>query len=120
MKILDVGQCGVDGPRMKSLLHAELGATVVDAKTAADAKKKLAEGGYDVVLVNRVLAADGSPGMDVIDEILKSENAPPVMLVSDREDAQQAAVAKGALRGFGKSVLEEQETLEVIRRAAKG
>jgi hypothetical protein len=58
--------------------------------------------------------------MDVIEHVVKLKDAPPVMLVSDLEDAQVAAVAKGALRGFGKSALEETETLELIKQAAGG
>jgi len=44
----------------------------------------------------------------------------PIMLVSDYEEAQDAAVASGALRGFGKSQLYEPQTIELIRRTARG
>ena len=44
----------------------------------------------------------------------------PVMLVSDLPEAQDAAVALGALRGFGKAQLHEPETLELIRCVTGG
>ena len=42
------------------------------------------------------------------------------MLVSDRPDAQDAAVALGAVRGFGKADLGVPETLEWVVRVASG
>ena len=39
----------------------------------------------------------------------------PVMLVSNYEDAQREAVAKGALPGFGKAALGQPHTLARLR-----
>jgi len=52
--------------------------------------------------VNRVLAADGSSGMKVIETLLGTGTKVPVMLVSDFTEAQDTAVSLGAVRGFGK------------------
>lgn len=119
MRILDVGQCGFDGPKITTLLQQRLGAKVDSAATADDARKKLADKTYDLVLVNRVFAADGSSGLDLIEEFVRDASPAPVMLVSDRKDAQAAAVAKGAVRGFGKAALDNVETFELIKNAAK-
>jgi DNA-binding response OmpR family regulator len=118
MRILDVGQCGFDGPRMADLLTKNLSAEVDQAATADEAKRQLASSQYDVVLVNRVLARDGSSGVDLIADLAKHGNTTPFMLVSDMEDAQQAAVAAGAVKGFGKAAIEEPATFEMIRAAA--
>jgi DNA-binding NarL/FixJ family response regulator len=118
-KILDVGQCGFDGPRIEGLLRSKLSAEVGRAGTAAEARKQLAAGRYDVVLVNRVLNGDGSSGVDLIAELAAGTDAPPLMLVSDREDAQEAAVAAGGVRGFGKAALDDPATYELIRSAAR-
>jgi hypothetical protein len=67
--ILDVGQCGFDGPRMAALWRDKLDATVDRVANGKDAAQSLKKGGYDVVLVNRVLAADGSSGLDVIADL---------------------------------------------------
>lgn len=120
MKILDVGQCGFDGPRIKSLLQKKVHASVEGADTLEEATERLKSGHYDVVLVNRVLAADGSSGLDLIQQLIEDGTSVPIMLVSDRADAQDAAVKLGALRGFGKADLGDPETFELIERAAAG
>jgi DNA-binding NarL/FixJ family response regulator len=118
MRILDVGQCGFDGPEIGGLFHKRLGAKVDSAATADDARKKLADKTYDLVLVNRVFAADGSSGLDLIEELVRDASPAPVMLVSDRKDAQATAVAKGAVPGFGKAALDDADTFELIKNAA--
>jgi DNA-binding response OmpR family regulator len=118
LRILDVGQCGFDGPEIEALLREQLSADVDGADTAADAKRRLAAGRYDVVLVNRVLNADGSSGLDLVAELAGSAGTPPVMLVSDLPDAQEAAVAAGAVPGFGKADLTDPATFDLIRWAA--
>ena len=118
MKILDVGQCGFDGPRMARLWHEALGATVECADTSDDAIEMVRRNDYDLVLVNRVLAGDESSGLDVIARLLELGLKTPVMLVSDHPEAQDAAVRLGAVRGFGKAHLGERSTLELVSRVA--
>jgi DNA-binding NtrC family response regulator len=118
MKILDVGQCGFDGPRMASLWQEALGAEVDCAETSDDAVEMVQGNEYDVVLVNRVMAADGSSGLEVVARLLEVGLESPVMLVSDLPEAQDAAVRLGAVRGFGKVHLGERSTLELVSRVA--
>jgi CheY-like chemotaxis protein len=117
--ILDVGQCGFDGPRMAKLWHEALGAKVHDCGTCEAAVQQVKKNKYDLVLVNRVLASDGSSGLDVIRELVKSGVSTPVMLVSDLQEAQEEAVALGAVRGFGKADLGEQSTLDLIAQTLR-
>ena len=49
IKILDVGQCGFDGPRMSRLLREKLDATVDRAATEEDATRRLTAGKYNLV-----------------------------------------------------------------------
>ena len=119
IRILDIGQCGVDGPAITQLLHEQLGAVIKSASTADQAKRELAAGKFDLVLVNRELAADGSSGVELVGDLVRAGMTVPVMLVSDRAEAQAEAVAAGAVRGFGKSKLFEAETIELIRRTAR-
>jgi DNA-binding response OmpR family regulator len=119
MRILDVGQCGVDGPEIAEMLHQRLGAKVDTAGTASDARRKLGENDYDLVLVNRIFASDGSSGVELMDELVREAAGTPVMLVSDRQDAQKQAVAKGAVQGFGKAELDDPKTFELIKCAAR-
>jgi DNA-binding NtrC family response regulator len=74
----------------------------------------LAEKKYDLVLVNRVFDAGGE-GLKFIESLKNAGEATPVMLVSDYADAQAAAVANGAVMGFGKSALGAAEVGERIR-----
>lgn len=120
LRILDVGQCGFDGPRMAEMLKTKLSAEVDQADTADRAKRQLASSKYDLVLVNRVLARDGSSGVDLIADLTGHGNTTPFMLVSDQDEAQEAAVAAGARRGFGKAGIEDAATFELIRSAAGG
>jgi hypothetical protein len=119
IKILDIGQCGFDGPAMSQLFQKTLHATVDNAPTADDAVRHLADQKYNLALVNRILAADGSSGIELIQSLMKSGCTTPLMLVSDLPEAQATAIAHGALRGFGKAELENPKTLELIRNAAR-
>lgn len=116
-RILDVGQCMVDGPRLERLLKESLGAHVDNAATKADSLAFAAKHTYDLVLVNRILNNDRSPGISVVEALVSAHPKLKVMLVSDLEEAQKEAVAKGALPGFGKSAMLDPATLEKISAA---
>jgi hypothetical protein len=68
------------------------------------------------VLINRVLDADGTSGMDILKSIRLNEawDTLPVMLVSNYPEWQQSAIAAGALPGFGKAELNRAETREKL------
>ena len=68
--------------------------------------------------IAKALAADGASGVELIHTLITSGCATPLMLVSDHTDAQNIAVTHGAIRGFGKAVLQQPETFELIRNAA--
>jgi CheY-like chemotaxis protein len=113
-RVLDVGNCGPDFAAISHMLTRRFGCEVLQADGAAEALAALRAGGVDLVLVNRKLDMDYSDGIDVIRQI-KSDPAAaatPVMLVTNYSDHQDAAVAIGALRGFGKLEFEKPETIE--------
>ncbi|MFO0964450.1 MAG: response regulator [Gemmataceae bacterium] len=108
-RILSVGQCGADHYGISAFLRSHLEVDVEAAHSANEAIQTLKRGGYDLVLVNRLLDRDGSRGLDLIrhmnaDPDLKRT---PVMLISNHENAQQEALAAGALRGFGKAEMDD-------------
>lgn len=113
-KVLSVGQCGIDGPAIRRMLESQLGVQVDSADDLSEARQKLQEGVYSLVLVNRELHSDGSSGIELISQIAPTTEA-PIMLVSDHDDAQQRAQQSGAVPGFGKAALNAQATLELIR-----
>jgi two-component system chemotaxis response regulator CheY len=118
-RILSLGQCAADEWTLARLLGGELSAEVVSASTFADAESRLRQGDIVLVLVNRILDRDGASGLDFIARI-KADPAlrhVPVMLVSNHADAQQQAVALGAVAGFGKAALGDPITVARLRDA---
>lgn len=115
-RVLSIGQCAADHSSISAVLERHFGATVVAADTAAEAEKLLAEP-FSLVLVNRILDADGSKGLDLIRRLKREPAAAdiPVMLVSNLDDAQAEAAAVGAVAGFGKAALGQPGMLERVR-----
>ncbi len=116
-RVLDVGQCGADHYTIGRLLKTRFAAEVVQAHGLRDAQTSLAREHFDLVLVNRKLDADHSDGLEIV-KAIKADAALaalPVMLVSNYADAQAAAVAAGAVPGFGKAELGRPETEPRLR-----
>jgi len=116
-RVLSVGQCSFDSASLERVFEQDYSAEVDSVDSARDALSRMASETYDLVLVNRRLDMDGSSGVALLEKLQAQAPSVPVMLVSDKEDAQAEAVAKGALPGFGKSALRSAETAEKIRVA---
>jgi CheY-like chemotaxis protein len=116
-RVLSVGQCFADHSGITRVLRGAFGAEVIAADSTREALDKLREDSFALVLVNRVLDADGSSGLDVIRAIKTDEQARavPVMLVSNYDDAQAEAVQAGALLGFGKAALGQPHMLARVK-----
>lgn len=114
-RILDVGQCGFDGPRIGAFLMREFNCAVDRAHSKDQALELAAAQAYDLVLVNRILAADRSQGLEVIAALRTAHPELRLMLISDIAEAQDQAVDIGALRGFGKSELASTSTEQLLR-----
>ena len=115
-KVLDVGQCNADNSRISQLLQKHFDAQVDRSHSLDEAVKAATSTAYDLILINRLLDANGSAGMDVLAS-LKSNPASadiPVMIVSNYQDAQDQAVQNGAVAGFGKAALDSTDTLEKL------
>jgi two-component system chemotaxis response regulator CheY len=111
-RVLNVGQCGPDHAAIRRYLTAHFDCEIVPADGVVDTLAQLKAGRFDLVLVNRKLDVDYSDGIEVI-RTLKSNPATagvPVMLVTNYPEHQDAAVALGALHGFGKLEFDKVET----------
>ena len=120
MIVLSVGQCGFDDSRIGEAVRKELGAGMDRAASAEEAKRMMGEKKYDLVLVNRVFDWGGDSGVKFIGAKKQAGDAtppPPMMLVSNYEEAQAEAVAAGAMAGFGKGALGSAEAGERLRKA---
>jgi CheY-like chemotaxis protein len=111
-RVLNVGQCGPDHSAIRSYLTRNFDCEVDTADATLDALEKLKHEAFDLVLVNRKLDIDYSDGIDVI-RALKADPAAaavPVMLLTNYPEHQDAAIAVGAIRGFGKLEFGKAET----------
>lgn len=115
-RVLDVGNCPPDHAAIRSLLERAFGAVVVQAHGPDDALAALRSAAFDLVLVNRKLDRDYSDGIEVIRQIKSDEQLRdvPVMLITNYAEHQAAAVADGALYGFGKLELQTAETRDKL------
>jgi CheY-like chemotaxis protein len=113
-RVLDVGQCGPDHAAICRYLTRYFDCEISRAHTGDEALAMLKAGAFDLVLVNRKLDVDYSDGLEVIREIKAdpATAAVPVMLVTNYPEHQDAAVAAGAIRGFGKLEYDKKETLD--------
>lgn len=115
-RVLDVGNCVPDHSAIRHLLEGTFGAQVDQAHQWPDAEQALRSQAYDLVLINRKLDIDYSDGLDILKRI-KADAAlrtAPVMLITNYPDHQAAAVAEGALLGFGKLELNSPQTREKL------
>jgi two-component system chemotaxis response regulator CheY len=111
-RVLDVGQCSPDHATIRGYLARNFECQVSQAHGLDDAREQLKNTQFDLVLVNRKLDADYSDGIEVI-RALKADPVTadvPVMLVTNYPEHQEAAIAVGAIRGFGKLEYEKPET----------
>ena len=122
--VVDCGNCGPDYNSIRKLVQSQFDAVVVQTHGLEDTLEVLAQRPVDLITVNRKLDRDYSDGMDVIRGIKADPRyaAVPVMLITNYEEHQQAAIAAGAVRGFGKLAIGDPATaalLEPYLRAAQ-
>lgn len=121
-RVLDVGQCGFDHPRIKQKIESTFGASVDRAHTAAETLDLAQQTSYDLIMVNRILDADGDSGLELIKSLKKNSAASStqVMLISNYSDAQREAIQAGAVQGFGKNAINAAETKKVLTELLSG
>lgn len=111
-RVLDIGNCEFDNSKIRALVEGAFDAKTVAAASAEDGWAALAKESFDLVLINRVIAADGDDGLKLLKRIKADASLAglSVMLVSNFPKAQAEAVAAGAEPGFGKAELDWAET----------
>ena len=115
-RVLDVGNCDPDHGAIRLMVTEAFDAQVDRVMFVPDAMKKLADLAYDLVLVNRLVFDDGSPGIDLVRQMKADERIRnvPVMLISNYADAQSEAKAAGAIPGFGKAAVGDSVTVDLL------
>lgn len=114
--IYSVGQCGFDHSNIASAL-SDAGCATRNIQSERELHLELRKELPSLILVNRLLDRDGQSGVSVIRNLKNNEHYRhvPVMLVSNYTQAQEEAVDAGALPGFGKNSLFDQDTIERIK-----
>lgn len=118
--ILLVGHCGPDNSYLRMTIKRAIpNAEILMADDSRELTQVLAEKDIDLILFNRELGYGFDPdeGVAVIRALRPSHPNTRMMLVSNYPDAQQAAVAAGALPGFGKREMGKPRVTELLRDA---
>jgi ABC-type amino acid transport substrate-binding protein len=119
-KVLFVGHCGPDSSYLRlAVKSAQKDVTIVMADDQKELRAALDAGQIDLILFNRELGYgfDERLGVDVIQYLRPNYPGLKMMLVSNYADAQTAAIAAGALPGFGKRELGSQRVLTLLKEA---
>ncbi len=117
-QIVLVGHCYADIHLLKSAVRTLLGEVPVVTAADTEALKEVATP-QSLLLVNRVLEMgyDTDSGIELIRSLAGQPHAPRMMLISNYEDAQAAAIEAGAFPGFGKGQIGKPQTRERLMAA---
>ncbi len=112
-RVLDVGNCAPDHASIKRMLEGYFDVEVIQSNGTADTLERLKTGPVDLILINRKLDMDYSDGTEVLKSIRAEATLDdtPVMLVTNYQEQQDAAIALGAVQGFGKLALSDPQTI---------
>jgi two-component system, chemotaxis family, chemotaxis protein CheY len=118
-KVALVGHCGPDASYLRSAVSGSVrGATILMIDEAARLEKALSDG-VDLVLMNRQLdwGFETEEGVELIRQLRTKHPNVKAMLVSNYPEAQQEAVAAGALPGFGKREIGTSRVTDLLKSA---
>ena len=120
-KVALVGHCGPDSSYLRMAITKAGRDIQVLSADDDDELKRVLDGGVDLLLLNRQLdyGFDEREGVALLKRIRAKYPAVKAMLVSNYPDAQAAAVAEGALPGFGKREIGTPRVNELLREALK-
>jgi two-component system chemotaxis response regulator CheY len=118
--VLLVGHCGPDSSYLRMIIKKALpDVSITAADDSRELTRALGSGEPALILFNRELGYgfDPNTGVESIEVLRRSYPNLKMILVSNYAEAQQAAVAAGALPGFGKRELGTPRVLEILRDA---
>jgi hypothetical protein len=121
LRVALVGHCGPDSWMLKGAAdRAFPGATIAMINEARGAIEQARSA--DLLLINRVLDGDfeNDSGIELIGLLAGVEGrTASLMLISNFADAQQQAIAAGALAGFGKANAGSAAAAKLMQSAIK-
>ncbi|QDS97145.1 response regulator [Adhaeretor mobilis] len=116
-QILDVGNCVPDHSAITQFLTSKFDCEISQTHGPEDTLSMLKAREFDLVLINRKLDRDYTDGAEILKQIKADATIAdvPVMIITNFNEHQEAAVELGAMRGFGKLEFEKSETLEKLK-----
>jgi len=115
--VLVVGHCDLDNPQITSLLEKNFCTKVLRVKLLKKVIEHLEQQDYDLVIINRIGAFDQESGLELIEKIKEDGRfQSPLMMVTNYKDQMDKAVEKGAVPGYGKDKLHDNETIELLSK----
>ena len=118
-KVALVGHCGPDASYLRSAVTSSVrGTQIMMIDEAARLDKALGDG-IDLILMNRQLdwGFETEEGVELIRQIRAKHPNIKTMLVSNYAEAQQEAIAAGALPGFGKREIGTSRVTDLLKSA---
>ena len=115
-----IGHCGPDASYLRlAVTRAVKDARVVFVDDQHELNKLVADGGVDLVMLNRQLdyGFESDEGVELIKRLRERSPTLRTMLVSNYPEAQQAAIEAGAAPGFGKREIGSPRVIDLIRDA---
>ena len=123
-KVVLVGHCGADSSYLRIAVSSAgvAGVSVVSADDQEALDAAFADNNVELVLINRVLdwGFEDQEGVSLIAHLRQTHPQVKTMLVSNYPESQAAAVAAGALPGFGKREIGSPKVKELLRGALIG
>ena len=118
-RIVLVGHCGVDAPRLEREVSKSIPRAEVLCVNTEMQLQDVVDEGADLFLVNRQLpyGFESEEGVELIHELQQMHPDAKTMLVSNYAEAQAEALAAGAVPGFGKRELGQPRVVQLIREA---
>ena len=118
-KVALVGHCGPDSSYLRMAVSKALRDARVLAADDDSELKKLLSDGVDLLLFNRILdyGFQSDEGVEVIRQLRSEHPDVKMMLISNYEEAQTAAVQAGALPGFGKREIGTPRVTQLLRES---
>ena len=115
--LLDCGNCPPDFNSIREMAQREFSATVLQSHGLEDTLAILRQHEVDLVTINRKLDQDYSDGLEVAKAIKADPQlcSVPIMLVTNYEEHQEAALGIGCVRGFGKLAIGTKQTREALQ-----
>ena len=113
--VLIVGHCDLDNPQITSLIEKNFSAKVTREKLLKKAIGCLEKQDYDLVIINRIGAFDQEGGLELIKEIKEDGRfSTPLMMITNFKEQMDEAIKCGAVPGYGKDKLYDEETVELL------